>query len=81
MPLINGATIITVDPRFSTAASKSQHWLPIKPSTDIALLLAWMHVFINEDLYDKEYVEKYGLGFEAVESPRTKSIPRNGLTE
>ncbi len=60
----NQATIITVDPRFSTAASKSKYWLPIKPATDIALLLAWMHVLIYEDLYDKEYVEKYGFGFE-----------------
>ena len=60
----NGATIITVDPRFSTAASKSNHWLPIKPSTDIALLLTWMHVLIYEDLYDKDYVERYGSGFD-----------------
>ena len=60
----NGATIITVDPRFSTAASKSQHWLPIKPSTDIALLLAWMHVLIYEDIYNKEYVKQYGSGFD-----------------
>ena len=59
----NGATIITVDPRFSTAASKSEHWLPIKPSTDIALLLAWMHVLIYEDIYDKDYVKRYGTGF------------------
>ena len=59
----NGATIITVDPRFSTAASKSQHWLAIKPATDIALLLAWMNVIIEEGLYDKEYVKKYGFGF------------------
>ncbi len=60
----NGATIITVDPRFSTAASKSKYWLPIKPATDIALLLSWMHVLIYEDLYDKEYVKKYANGFE-----------------
>jgi len=59
-----GATIITVDPRFSTAASKSKHWLPIKPSTDMALLLAWMNVIIEEGLYDKEYVEKYTYGFD-----------------
>ena len=39
--LDQGATLITVDPRFSVAASKSRHWLPIKPGTDIALLLAW----------------------------------------
>jgi thiosulfate reductase/polysulfide reductase chain A len=58
-----GATIITVDPRFSTAASKSKFWLPIKPATDIALLLAWMHVLIYEDLYDKAYIDKYATGF------------------
>ena len=60
----NGATIITVDPRFSTAASKSQHWLAIKPATDIALLLAWMNVIISEELYDKDYVKKYTNGFD-----------------
>lgn len=58
------ATIITVDPRFSTVASKSKFWLPIKPSTDIALLLAWMNVIINNGWYDKDYVEKYTTGFD-----------------
>ncbi len=61
-----GATIITVDPRFSTAASKSKYWLPIKPSTDLALLLAWIHVIIYEEWYDKKYVEKYTFGFDAL---------------
>ncbi|MCB0448944.1 MAG: molybdopterin-dependent oxidoreductase [Confluentibacter sp.] len=64
----NGATIITVDPRFSTAASKSQHWLAIKPATDIALLLSWMHVLIEEELYDKAYVEKYVYGFDELKA-------------
>jgi thiosulfate reductase/polysulfide reductase chain A len=58
------ATIITVDPRFSTAASKSKYWLPIKPSTDIALLLTWIHEIIYNDYYDKSYVEKYCTGFD-----------------
>ncbi|MCF8378509.1 MAG: molybdopterin-dependent oxidoreductase [Bacteroidales bacterium] len=59
-----GASIITVDPRFSVAAGKSKFWLPIKPATDLALLLSWIHVIIYEDWYDKEYVEKYTYGFE-----------------
>jgi thiosulfate reductase/polysulfide reductase chain A len=59
-----GAAIITVDPRFSTIASKSKYWLPIKPATDLALLLSWIHVLIYEDLYDKKYVEKYAFGLE-----------------
>jgi thiosulfate reductase / polysulfide reductase chain A len=63
-----GASIITVDPRFSTAASKSKFWLPIKPATDLALLLAWIHVIIEEGWYDKEYVEKYTFGFDELKA-------------
>jgi thiosulfate reductase/polysulfide reductase chain A len=61
--LSRGAKLIVVDPRFSTAAAKADWWLPIRPGTDIALLLAWMHVLIGEDLYDKEYISKYAQGF------------------
>jgi thiosulfate reductase/polysulfide reductase chain A len=61
----NGASIIVADPRFSIAASKATHYLPLKPGTDIALLLAWMNVLVREALYDREYVAKYGFGFEA----------------
>jgi len=63
-----GASIITVDPRFSTAASKSKYWLPIKPATDMALLLAWINIIIEEELYDKKYVEKYAFGFESLKN-------------
>lgn len=59
-----GASIIVVDPRFSVAASKAKYYLPIKPGTDLALLLAWMNVIVTEKLYDAEYVEKYGYGFD-----------------
>jgi thiosulfate reductase/polysulfide reductase chain A len=62
------ADIVVVDPRFSTIAAKATHWLPIKPGTDIALLLAWMHVLIYEDLYDKKYIEKYAYGFDQLKA-------------
>jgi thiosulfate reductase/polysulfide reductase chain A len=58
------AVVIVVDPRFSVAASKAKYYLPIKPGTDIALLLAWMNVIVKERLYDADYVTKYGFGFE-----------------
>ena len=61
--LARGAKLIVVDPRFSTAAAKADWWLPIRPGTDIALLLAWMNVLISEGLYDKNYIEKYAQGF------------------
>lgn len=60
----NGASIIVVDPRFSVAASKAKFYLPIKPGTDLALLLAWMGVIVREKIYDAEYVNKYGYGFD-----------------
>jgi thiosulfate reductase / polysulfide reductase chain A len=62
--LSRGAKLIAVDPRFSTAASKADWWLPIKPGTDIALLLAWMNVLIEEGLYDQEYVKAHANGFD-----------------
>ena len=59
-----GAGLVVVDPRFSVAAGKAKYWLPVKPGTDIALLLAWMHVLVQEKLYDQEYVARYTEGFE-----------------
>ena len=59
-----GAKVVVVDPRYSSAAMKADHWLPIKPGTDTALLLAWMNVLIAEGLYDKAYVDKWTVGFD-----------------
>lgn len=77
-----GASIITVDPRFSTAASKSKFWLPIKPATDIALLLAWTHEIIYNEMYDKKYVEKYAYGFDELKEHVKNFTPEwaHGIT-
>ena len=57
-----GAQLVVVDPRFSTVAGKARWWLPIRPGTDLALLLAWMHVILEEGLADTAFLEKYALG-------------------
>jgi thiosulfate reductase/polysulfide reductase chain A len=59
-----GAQVIVVDPRFSTAAAKADYWLPIKPGTDTALLLAWINVFITEDRYDHDYIGQWANGID-----------------
>jgi thiosulfate reductase / polysulfide reductase chain A len=64
--LARGARLIAVDPRFSGAASKADWWLPIRPGTDIALLLAWMNVLIGEKLCDEAYLREYASGFDAL---------------
>ena len=62
--IANGASIIVADPRFSVAASKAKHYLPVKPGTDLALILAWMNVLVAENLYDADYVAQFGFGFD-----------------
>jgi thiosulfate reductase/polysulfide reductase chain A len=59
-----GAKLICVDPRFTNTAAKSDKWLPIKPGTDLAFVLALTYVAIKEGLYDKKYVEENFNGFE-----------------
>ncbi|MDY0327436.1 MAG: molybdopterin-dependent oxidoreductase [Arcobacteraceae bacterium] len=60
----NAAKLICIDPRFTNTAAKSDKWLPIKPGTDLAFVLALTYVVITEDLYNKEYVENNFNGFE-----------------
>lgn len=79
--LEKGVSLIVVDPRFSVAAGKAKHFLPIRPGTDLALLLAWMHVLVNEDLYDKPYVEAYGHGFDAFRASLDSYTPEWAYVE
>jgi thiosulfate reductase/polysulfide reductase chain A len=60
--LEQGAKLCVVDPRCSNIASKADHWLPIRPATDMALLLAWIRIIVNEELYDADYLSKYASG-------------------
>ncbi|HET9821473.1 MAG TPA: molybdopterin-dependent oxidoreductase [Burkholderiaceae bacterium] len=59
-----GASVIVVDPRYSVAASKAKYWLPVKPGTDLALLLAWANLLVTEGRYDKAFVDRHGHGFD-----------------
>ncbi|MDW8001556.1 MAG: molybdopterin-dependent oxidoreductase [Deltaproteobacteria bacterium] len=62
--LKKGAKIVVIDPRRIPFADQAHMYIPIRPGTDGALALALINVIINEDLYDKEFVEKYTFGFE-----------------
>ena len=59
-----GAKLITVDPRFTNTAAKSDKWLAINVGTDLAFVLALTYVAIKEDRYNKAFVENYFNGFE-----------------
>ncbi|MBI2868254.1 MAG: molybdopterin-dependent oxidoreductase [Chloroflexi bacterium] len=60
-----GIKIVSVDPRLteSTAAVASQ-WVPIRPTTDSAMLIAMAYVIISRGLQDQAFLDKYVIGFD-----------------
>lgn len=68
MDLIGGvmerkAKLVYLDPRFTVTASKADEWHPIRPGTDLAFILAMIHVIVKEERHDKAFVEGFTLGF------------------
>jgi anaerobic selenocysteine-containing dehydrogenase len=59
----NGAKLIVVDPRRIPEAEKADMWLPIRPGTDVALMLGWLRIIIEENLYDTDFVANWTIGF------------------
>lgn len=59
-----GARIIAIDPLRTVTAAEADWFLQPLPGTDVALMLALMHVIIRDDLHDADYVERHTLGFD-----------------
>ncbi|MEK7848257.1 MAG: molybdopterin-dependent oxidoreductase, partial [Chloroflexota bacterium] len=62
-----GTPVILLDPRYSTAAEvMADQWVPIKPGTDTAMLLAMAYVIFRDGSWNRDFVEKYveGTGFQ-----------------
>jgi anaerobic selenocysteine-containing dehydrogenase len=72
--------LIVIDPRATTLASRATLWLQIRPGTDAALALGMMNVIINENLYDKEFVEKWTHGFDKLKE-RVQEYPPSKVAE
>ncbi|MEE8470603.1 MAG: molybdopterin-dependent oxidoreductase [Dehalococcoidia bacterium] len=60
-----GCKIISIDPRFTdTTATVAHEWIPIRPGTDAAMMLAMAYVMIREGLQDQAFLDKYTYGFD-----------------
>lgn len=59
-----GARVIAIDPYRSLTAEKCDEHLAILPGTDGALALAMMHTIIAENLIDRDYIDRYTIGYE-----------------
>ncbi len=58
-----GMKIVTVDPKVTWLATKSDLHLRVRPGTDAALALGMMKIIIEENLYDHDFVDKWCYGF------------------
>jgi anaerobic selenocysteine-containing dehydrogenase len=81
-----GAKLIAIDPYRSQTAEKCHEHLALMPGTDAALALGMMHVLIAEELIDRDYIDRYTLGFDALqqrvrEYPPSRVASLTGLRE
>lgn len=53
------AKLVTFDTRLSKTAGRSDEWYPIRPGTDAVVALAIAHVLIDNNLYDRKFVERH----------------------
>jgi formate dehydrogenase (coenzyme F420) alpha subunit len=66
--LAKGSKLVVIDPKRISLAKKADRYIPIRPGTDGALALSLMHVIIKENLYDKDFVERWTYGFDKLVS-------------
>ena len=57
--------VIAIDPIYTDSAAIFAHqWIPIRPGTDAAMLIAMAYVIITENLQDQAFIDKYTVGFD-----------------
>jgi len=75
-----GARLIVIDPVFTPLAAKADLYIRLRPGTDLALALGMLNVIIGEELYDKDFVEKWTVGFDKLSS-HVKDYPPERVGE
>ncbi|MGF9564478.1 molybdopterin guanine dinucleotide-containing S/N-oxide reductase [Neorhizobium sp. JUb45] len=75
-----GARFALISPlRDDFPADVNADWLPIIPGTDMALMLALAHVLVTEDLHDRDFLDRYTVGYGKFEDyllGRTDSVAK-----
>jgi len=70
-----GAKVIAIDPYRSLSAEKCTQHIALLPGTDGALALGVMHVLMREALIDRDYVQRYTVGYDALEKRVLEQYP------
>ncbi|MFC1964061.1 molybdopterin-dependent oxidoreductase [Chloroflexota bacterium] len=70
-----GARFVCVDPRFTASAAVfANQWIPIRPGTDAAMLIAMAYVIIAENLHDRNFLDRFTIGFDKFQDYVTGSV-------
>lgn len=82
----NGGRLIGIDPYRNHTLDHCHQLIQLQPGTDAAFALAMMNVIISEGLEDRDYIERYTLGFDklrerAAEFPPSRAAEICGVTE
>ena len=72
--------LVLIDPRATRLARRADLWLRVRPGTDAALALGMLNVIINEELYDREFVENWTYGFNSLRK-RVQDYPPGRVAE
>ncbi len=75
-----GAKVIVIDPRYTTAASKADKWISIRPGADPAFAMSMAHVIISEKLYDRDFLLKHTVAPFLVREDTKKFLRLSDLT-
>ncbi len=75
-----GATLIVIDPRRQALSRYATHMLQFNPGQDVALLNAMLYTIVEEELYDRQYVQAQTEGFEALKES-IKDFPPETMAE
>ena len=75
-----GGKLIVMDPRGQALKRFASHMLQFRPGADVSMLNAIMHVIVEEDLYDKQYIEAYTENWE-VEKAHLKNFSPEKMSE
>lgn len=76
--LKKGARMAVVDPRLSNTASMASYWLPTRPGSEAALLLAFARVILEEGLYDRGFIERWTNWEESLAHLKSQELGRVG---
>ena len=75
-----GRKLIVMDPRKQDLMRHASHALQFKPGTDVAMLNAILHVIIEENLYDEQYIQANASGFDALKE-KVKDFSPEAMSE